>query len=332
MNKKATIRDVAAMAGVSVSAVSYIMNNSTAKKYSAETVSRVKEAAGILHYSPTNIARGMRSQKAHAIGIVSFWNMSNRVFVHTLEGIMAASSRAGYAAVLCPVRLCPIGGVMPDDFGYIDYFTDKRVDGIILIAPPTSERIIDETAHIAALRAGGVPFVIINSVSGGANFDRIDFNYFHTTFLAAQTLLAAGHESIAYISPAAAAGSYEAEQRLEGYLAAVSEPKVLMLEKITPQILTGLGAVVTNKSDTARALLNMAIDHGIDIPGRLSVIAANVEHYSEYLHPPLTCVQMPFSEIGELSVEMLLARIDGNGEPRRATLPCEIFMGRSARL
>lgn len=331
MNKSPTIRDVAARAGVSVSAVSYIMNNSTAKKYAGETIARVREAADALGYRPTNIARGMRSQRSHTVGVVSFWDMSNRVFVQTLEGIMAESTNRGYAVIICPIALSPIGTAVPDDFSYIRYYTDKRVDGIILIAPPSLERTIHEETHIAALRDAGVPFVVINSMTGGTDFSAIRFDYRATTVLAVETLKAAGHRQIAYVHPAAIADFEESHLRLEGYLAAVDTPRVLTLEEITPALLRTLGAVVTNKSETAKYLLDMAIDAGIAVPDELSVVAANVEHYSEFLHPPLTCVQMPFGKMGHLAVEMLTDQIDGSRDLRRLTLPCGLTAGRSIK-
>ncbi len=331
MTPKTTIRDVAARAGVSVSAVSYIMNDSKKKKYSDETIARVRKAAAVLGYHPTNIARGMRSQRSHTIGVVSFWDMSNRVFVKILEGIMAESTDCGYAVIICPIALTPIGTTVPDDFSYIRYYTEKRVDGIILIAPPTLERIIHEETHIAALRDAEVPFVIINSLSSGHDFSAIRFDYRATTVLATETLKAAGHRQIAYIHPAAIADFEESRQRLAGYLDTVDSPRVLMLEEITPAVLAELGAVVTNKSETAKSLLDMAIDAGIDVPGALSIVAANVEHYSEFLHPPLTGVMLPFGEMGHLAVEMLTAHIDGSGGFRQLTLLCKLMEGKSIR-
>ena len=90
---RATIKDVAAAAGVSISAVSYILNGSTKKKYSEATVKAVRRAAEKLNYSPNNLARGMRSQKANAIGIVNFWENSGAVFAPTLRAVAEAAGR-----------------------------------------------------------------------------------------------------------------------------------------------------------------------------------------------------------------------------------------------
>ena len=71
MLKRVTIKDVAKEAGTSISAVSYVLNGSTEKKYSEKTVKAIKTAAKKLNYTPNNIARGMRAQKSYSIGIVN---------------------------------------------------------------------------------------------------------------------------------------------------------------------------------------------------------------------------------------------------------------------
>ncbi len=331
MGTKATIRDVAALAGVSVSAVSYIMNGSTVKKYSDETVARVKNAAETLHYRSNNIARGMRSQKTHAVGVVSFWGMDNRVFVKTLEGITEAAAERGYAVVICPVPLCPLGDTMPDNFDYISYYVDRRVDGLILIAPPTLERALHERAHIDALKAQDVPFVVINSSGASDDISAVCFDYEGSTRLAVETLQRAGHRNVAYVAPGRK-GFAEDERRLAGYLSAVEDPRVYRLADVTPELLTELGAVVTNKSDTALALLETAAEHGVAVPEKLSVIAGNTEYFSEFLRPALTSVEIPFGRIGARAVEMLTEELDGKGTPRIETLPCTLSVRKSAAL
>ena len=87
---RVTIRDVAEAAGVSISAVSYILNGSTKKKYADSTVKAVKRAAERLGYAPNQIARGMRSQRANAIGIVNFWENNSAVFAPTLCAVAEA--------------------------------------------------------------------------------------------------------------------------------------------------------------------------------------------------------------------------------------------------
>ncbi|MBO7293680.1 MAG: LacI family DNA-binding transcriptional regulator, partial [Clostridia bacterium] len=107
---KVTIRDVAAAAGVSISAVSYILNGSTKKKYSEATVKAVRRAAEKLQYTPNSFARSMRTQRANAIGIVSFFERSARDVAPMLRSVTEAAAAVGSAAVLC---------IGKDDFSYI---------------------------------------------------------------------------------------------------------------------------------------------------------------------------------------------------------------------
>ncbi len=332
MNKKATIKDVAALAGVSISAVSYILNRSTEKKYSAETVERVNMAARKLNYSPTNIARGMRSQRAHALGVVSFWELDNRVYVKTLEGAINECAKENYSLILCQVNNCPIGGVVPDDFSYIQYYIDKRIDGILFLAPPSIERTLHEQLHIDKMKQVGIPCVVINGETHDPDINYLRYDYRSTTRAAAEYLIKNGHSSIYYISPKVCESCQELSLRRKGFLDAVPYGKIVDIDDVTPERLKEYGAVVTNKSDTALKLINMALDNDIRIPDSLSIVSANVENYSEFLHPPLTCVQLPFGKIGEAAVKLLIGEIDGKTEKADITLSCEIFAGGSVKI
>ena len=149
---RVTIRDVAEAAGVSISAVSYILNGSTKKKYADATVKAVKRAAERLGYSPNQLARGMRSQKANAIGIVNFWENNSAVFAPTLCAVAEAAKELGCVSVV---------GTGCDDFWYVASYKNRTVDGFIVIAP--SSLRFNERAHIRALQEAGAPFAIINA-------------------------------------------------------------------------------------------------------------------------------------------------------------------------
>jgi len=327
MERKTTIKDVAASAGVSISAVSYILNGAKDKKYTPETVRRVQKAAQELRYVPTNIARGMRSQRSYAIGVVSFWDFDNRVFVKTLEGIVTAGRREGYSVILCPVSLCPLGEVIPDDFSYTDYFTGKRVDGFILMAPATIERHLHEEAHIKHMQQQNIPHVIINGESDLPESSYICYDYRSTTRTAAEYLHENGHRDCTYVTPKAGRDSREYRLRLEGFWEAEPMGRVVWLENVTPEMLRRCESIVTNKSGTARQLVHMAADHGISVPEELSVVSGNVENYSAFLHPPLTCIQLPFVEMGELAAAWLIQQINGDSQRKKQSFGGTILAG-----
>ena len=74
-------------------------------------------------------------------------------------------------------------------------------------------------------------------------------------------------------------------------------------------------AVVTDKSDTAYEVLNVAAHLGVKIPDAFEIIAGNTEFYSKYLYPPLTTVKVPTREIGEFAAKSVLSQISGQSPP-----------------
>lgn len=304
--KKVTIKDVAAKANVAISAVSYIMNNSEAKKYSADTIERVKKAAEELNYVPNNLARGVRNGKCLSIGIVSFWDIHNRVFIELLEGIMQKTFEMGYSAILCKAD---------DDFTYIDYYRNRRIDGVIFISPVPSEYIIDESEHIEKMKQAQVPFIVINGSTEYKDTSYFYFDFENITYTATNYLIDRGHREIAYVGSYVNSEQAESILRYSGYKKAMTEKGLSYteyhVEDITPEMLKKMKAIVANKSETAKIIEEYALKNEISIPKDLSVIACNLEHYSEFLCPPLTCCHIQLKETGALAAEFLINNLDG---------------------
>ncbi|MBE5040704.1 LacI family DNA-binding transcriptional regulator [Ructibacterium gallinarum] len=303
--KKATIKDVAALAGVSVSAVSYVLNQSTEKKYSEKTRQKIYSAAEKLGYHPNHIARGMRSQRSYSIGIVNWWEINNRVFIKTLEGITAMGEKLGYSVVICPSA---------DSYSYLSYYENKRIDGAVLIAPVTSMAEFNEMEHIRRLQKAKIPFAVINGHTDLPQGNCFRYDFAQTTYLATDYLLAKGHREIIYIAPKYGEEIREVGLRQKGYMTRMQEEGLPCLcravEDLTPQMLKQFHSIVTNKTDTAKKVMDMALTAGIKIPEDLSIIAANTEYYSEYLPVPLTTVQIPFQSIGKMAMRRVISAIE----------------------
>ncbi|MGI5878457.1 MAG: LacI family DNA-binding transcriptional regulator, partial [Christensenellales bacterium] len=94
-NRRSTIRDVAKMADVSISVVSYVLNETPGKSISWETAQRVREAAAALRYTPNRIAQSMRLGRSNMIAFVSFWQMTEFVTQQIMSGIYDVAQEAG---------------------------------------------------------------------------------------------------------------------------------------------------------------------------------------------------------------------------------------------
>lgn len=318
--KKATIKDVAREAKVSISVVSYVLNSSTEKSISPATRDRVMEAAKRLQYVPNRAASGMRRKHSMVIGVVSYWELDVLVFTDMMKGITRKSSAANYRILFCHRES------KQDDVSYLQYCQDGSIDGIVFIAPYESLGLIDEAFHIRQMKEAKVPFVVLNGSTHEDGVSYINVDYCGSTYLATSYLIGKGHKDIAYVAPLELHYT-ELERRLQGYQDAMRGNRLPVRchdVKELPDCLHGLKAVVTNKSDTAHSVLQAAHKLGIDVPRELAVIAANTEAYSSYLFPPLSTVRIPAERMGELAVETLLEQLTGAAEPKLIMPPCAL--------
>lgn len=322
--KKATIKDVATRANVSISVVSNILNNTAHKSFSSSTRERVLEAAKDLGYVPNRLASRMRTQHSLSVGIVSYWKYEP-LFLQFLEGVCKYLHSKNYNALLCNTPNSQ------DEFFYLDYYRDKRIDGILFISPYESAGKINEIEHIQQMKKSGVPFVIINGHTNEPLVSYINIDFYNSTALATEHLIQQGHKVITYVAPLFL-DQYEMDQRRQGYADTMKKHGLddLYCDKMEiPNKINDFKAVVTNKSDTAQVILTEALKRGIAIPDDFSIIAGNTEPYSMYLYPPLSTISIPTVEMGELSAKTLLDHISGTKVASTVVLPCSLHIRQS---
>ena len=306
---RVTIRDVAEAAGVSISAVSYILNGSTKKKYADATVKAVKRAAERLGYSPNQLARGMRSQKANAIGIVNFWENNSAVFAPTLCAVAEAAKGLGCVSVVCTG--C-------EDFSYIAGYKNRTVDGFVVIAP--SSLRFNERAHIRALQEAGAPFAIVNAGLRLTDVASVFYNYYEVSALAVKHLFEKGLQRIVYVDEFIEEAARELRDRREGYEDTMREvgllPRTYDLEHLHSDDLDGIEAVVTPRAETARALMRRLLDDGIRVPGDFQLIAGSKEENGREGYVALTAAEFSYRSAAEYAVRAVLGL-----EPPKAFVP-----------
>ena len=300
---KVTIRDVAAAAGVSVSCVSYILNGSTAKKYSEKTVKAVKRAAEQLGYSPNRVARSMRMQRANAIGIVNFWEAGSAEFLPTLRAVTETAVALGNITVMCTGA---------EDLSYIDAFRNKTVDGFVLIAPSSAR--YNERAHIRALQEAGAPFAIVNATLQLQGVATVVYDYYAVTAAAVRHLLERGSRRLIYVDEFSQEAARELRERREGYMDTVRAygllPRTYDISRLLREDLDGVEGIVAARASTARALMRRLLDDGIRFPAPFDLIAASEEENRREGDVSLTAMGLSYREAGEYAVRTVLGMLE----------------------
>ncbi|MGB3306011.1 MAG: LacI family DNA-binding transcriptional regulator [Thermomicrobiales bacterium] len=326
----ATMSDIAKLAGVSVTTVSHVLNNS--RPVREETSDRVKSAALDLGYRPNGLARSLRRKETLTIGLV-VPDIANPFFAEIGRGLEVASFNAGYHVIFCNS-----GGDAEQESRHIVALLEKRVDGIV-IAPAAIE-----PEPLVAMIGGDIPVVMIDRDIPGLGCDVVMADNASGGRQAVDHLVALGHRRIGCVVSRAASRSTE-PGRFHGYrqgmrAAELDDTSLVVvtdeLENATPESEVDAGYIATsqflqsNPRPTALFLTNdlMAIgalraahDNGITVPDELSIVGFDDILLARYAIPSLTTVIQPRSAMGTFAAELLIARSrDRASEWRRNTL------------
>ena len=184
--KRATSKDVARLAGVSQTTVSFVINNTPGVSLSDETRRKVLEAAQKLQYIPNSFAKGLKTHQSKLLGVF-LPSMDNPFYPMLMKYIERYTAGRGYNVLLCCTYRNP-----EREHAYLDLCMEKQVDGIIYLFTPNW---IKRVVQIAST----LPVVLISEKSDDVPLNTISLNGLRCGQLMAQHLLDLGHRCIAYI-------------------------------------------------------------------------------------------------------------------------------------
>lgn len=320
---RATIREVASRAGVSISSASRALNNHP--DVSDELRHRVVSAARRLGYQPNLVASGLRRGLTHTVGFV-VRDISNPLFADIVHGAEVRLRAAGYTMLLTNSE-----GDSDLDARSIDLFQQRKVDGLILSLGSETH-----PATLAAMRRLRTPIVLLDREVAGVKAGAVFSDHHAGMFEGVRHLLRAGHTRIALVAgPAAVRASRE---RLRGYTDAHAETRVaidrdlvrlgaytrtfgasevadLLARKRPPT------ALVLGGAQLAAGAFDALAERRARVGRDIAVIACDEAPFMRYLNPPLSLISRDATEMGRMAAELLLDHLLDGGKARRVVLP-----------
>lgn len=341
--KVATLKDVAARAGVSTATVARVLH---ANGYVADETRRLVDAAiADTGYQLNAVARGLRLRRTFTLGHVLQSISPNPFFAGVALGVEEAAAAHG-----CGVLLANTQGDPERERLGVETLLRRRVDAILFttVADEANIRLALDagTAVVQVERVSPIPTpaVTVDNATGAAE--------------ATAHLLALGHRRIAYIgvdpqaAPASAlptARRVVERERLAGYLGAlrrhgvpVEDALIVLHESYyaldetrravhrllqTPPAARPT-AIFAACDMMAAAVLQEAYHQGLRIPDDLSVVGFDDTHAS-FLTPPLTTVAQPMIAIGQAAARLALDALQNGGaaaEPRTERLAARLIV------
>ena len=311
-----TIKDVAALAGVSYTTVSHVINKS--RPVSEKVRGNVEAAIRRLNYVPSAVARSLRHQATSTIGLLVS-NSTNPFFAELARGIEDTCYRAGYSVILCNSDDDP-----ERQQTYLRVLLEKRIDGLIICSAG------DDLGLAEHLRDAQVPIIIVDRAIKGLTADLVQIDHLKGAYIATRHLLELRHKAIGCIAgPPSAVVSAE---RLDGYHKALAEAGApFRAEWVVEGDFTAEGgyraarkllkkpeitAVFASNDLMGIGLLRFAAEHGIRIPSQLSVIGFDGIELTKYFYPSLTTVGQSIRKQGEIAAGALIERMRKGGEGR----------------
>ncbi|WP_328980413.1 LacI family DNA-binding transcriptional regulator [Streptomyces canus] len=316
-----TSRDVARLAGVSHTAVSFVFNGRAEGNLSPATQERIREAAAQLGYRPDPVARGLRRRRTAVIGLVTDEIASSPFAGRLLRGAMETAWDSDHL-----ILTVDSGGDPAKEDAAVAELLDRRVDGIIYAAMSLRRVRVPEGLHRThSVLANclpeddSLPAVVPAERAGGRT--------------AARLLLGAGHRRLAVIGGLDDIASVERTRgfrdalRAEGVtvpgewivrgggeISAGYAGALRLLDGVEPGLRpTG---VLCYNDRVAAGVLHAATRLGIDVPADLSVVGYDdQEHMAAFLTPPLTSVALPHRAMGEAAARLLLDAIEAGRTP-----------------
>jgi DNA-binding LacI/PurR family transcriptional regulator len=334
--KQARSRDVARLARVSRTTVSFVLNDVPGVKISEETRQRVLEAARELDYYPTAAARSLASGRTRRIGLVmgeERKSLSADAFLPTfLQGVTAASRRRGYLLML------HMAEDVPSHEAYVSLIREQQVDGLILSGPSFDDPLLPQ------LEEERFP-LILHGRLGNCSIPCVDVDNQNGAYQAVCHLIGLGHTHIGFISNAPLSHS-GARDRFAGYRQALAQhsippdPTLVRTAAFLPETgqaameeLIGLPKVPTAvfaASDVvALGAMGAIRSAGLRIPDDVALVGFDDIFLAGFTHPPMTTVHLPAFGLGWTAAENLVRLIEGDEQVPSVTLETELVVRRS---
>jgi DNA-binding LacI/PurR family transcriptional regulator len=331
--KTTTLKDVARHCGVSPMTVSRILNNRNLA--AKETADRVHQAARELKYTPNLVAKSLRLNKTLTFGLVAS-DGTHLLYSRLIHNVMEAATRAGYSMLIANTNRNP-----ELESRSINMLLDKRIDGLILMAPYDVRRDELKKAHdlgvpvVVIMRDGDFPADYIVSDNAGAARELVNY------------LIGLGILDITFLN--LPKNHPNGRERWRGYHRAMHEHGLPCgkdrMFHLTPGVWSGYefmrnliacgrrnGAFVCGCDSIAVGGIKAALDADIDVPGDMQFCGFDDIDMLDFLNVPLTTMRQRVEEMGSESIRMLLSRQDSEAlgvDPIRLRLPCDLIVRRS---
>lgn len=335
MKKKVSLKDIAQKVGVSITLVSYVLNNKKLNRISEQIAQKIKETAAELKYKPNQVAKSLKTNKTQTIGLLVA-DISNS-FSSTMARIIEnEAEKFNYTVIFGSSDENPERSQK-----LMDVLINHQVDGLIITPTEHSEE------QLQYLVENEIPFVLIDRFYEDVACSHISLDNYEAGKKLANHLIENGCRRIGLITYHTTINNI-VERKL-GYLEALREHGIAVDESLVKEISIPIVAAEIEEAiaallhlpDPADSILftaNMLSTHGlkylitlpIKIPDDLALATFDQSEAADLFYAPLTHIKQPLQEMGRLAVQTLMDAIEEKKDLVQVQLKGELVIRKSS--
>lgn len=310
---KLTIREVAELAGVSVTTVSQILNNK-GSRFSQKTRQKVLDIVEEYQYKPDYFASNLINRRSKTIGMI-VPDVTDFFFSKVIEGVESYLDPLGYMIVLCNSRHDQV-----QELRFLEELRHRSVDGILLATP--NELPAEYACESAFFKQ--LPMIMIDRGLNDRDWGRLMVKEFDGAYAVMMSLIERGHRNIGMLRETTE--YYKLAERFNGYRAALKDHQLpfkkdyiaygtLTIDggyQATKKLLENkeLTAIFCSNDEMAMGCYKALYEAGKRVPDDVSVVGFDGLQISEFMVPPLTTVYQPIFDIGFEAAKYLVDAIE----------------------
>ncbi|HJR99532.1 MAG TPA: LacI family DNA-binding transcriptional regulator [Flavobacterium sp.] len=311
--KKSTIKDIAAVLGLTPSAVSKALSNHP--RISDKTKAAVKEVAIQLDYQPNYLSSALRKGKSNLVGVI-IPRVNNHFFSSVVENIEKVLNLNGYNIIMTQSN-----ELYTKECQEIDTLLKIQVDGIIAsMANETTD-----LEYYEKIKSKGAELVLFDRGEEELNVDYVGIDDYKSSHLVIDHLVSQNCKRIAHIAGFKHIRIYK--ERIRGYKDALEKVGLAVKEdwiiesnlriedgrRIMQQLLEGSerpDAIYVASDIAALGALQVLLENNIKVPEEIALIGFSDEPFTSLTQPSISTINQHSDQIGKLAAEAFLERMD----------------------
>jgi LacI family transcriptional regulator len=332
MKKRILISDIAKALGISVTTVSFILNDKAKEKRISEALTkRVLDYVKKVGYKPNELAKSLRTGKTKILGLI-IEDISNPFFGNIARLIESKVYEQGYRIIYCSTN-----NDVEKAKELIQMFYDRQVDGFII----TPSDGLEDT--VKQLQQNNIPVVLFDRYFPGLETDYVGADNFQGAFDASNHLCQQGYRRIGFVS--LYSDQTQMKERSDGYMKAMDHNKQqsfiqkIQMDASDEEAMESLREFICeNRLDAVLFSTNYLAISGLKAAKKFNftmpaVIAFDDHTVFKLVEPAITVVSQPIKDIAENLINILLLRLQGKIKAtRRMVLPCELKVRESTKV